>query len=77
VAAAGLLGPIPIGAAIVLREAFPRSGGGELGSGGIEALVAVLVVASLGPVLTHATARAIRLAERGTLEPRAAERRAP
>jgi monovalent cation/proton antiporter MnhG/PhaG subunit len=76
-AASTIVGPAPIAAAIALRETFPQSGGVELGSGGIAALLTALLVIGLNPILTHATARAARLRERGTLDPRAHERRAP
>ena len=75
-ATASVLGPAAIGSAIVMRECATPSGGVELTSGGIEALCTALLLFLLNPVLTHAVARAIRLQERGTLEPRASERRA-
>jgi monovalent cation/proton antiporter MnhG/PhaG subunit len=75
-AAATTLGPGFIAAAIATRETVSPSGGIEMSSGGIETLVTALVLFLLNPVLTHATARAARLRERGSLEPRARERRA-
>ena len=76
VGTAGLLGPAAIGSAIAMRECVSPTGGVELTSGGIETLCAAALLFLLNPVLTHAIARAARLQERGTLEPRAAERRA-
>jgi monovalent cation/proton antiporter MnhG/PhaG subunit len=76
VGTAGVIGPAAIGSAIVMRECVSPTGGVELTSGGIEALCAAALLFLLNPVLTHAIARAARLQERGTLEPRAAERRA-
>jgi len=75
-ATATVLGPGAIGSAIVMRECVSPSGGVELTSGGLEALCGALLLFLLNPVLTHAIARAARLQERGTLEPRAGERRA-
>jgi monovalent cation/proton antiporter MnhG/PhaG subunit len=76
-AAATTIGPGCIVLAIALRESIPRGGGFEVNSSGIETVVAGLALFLLNPVLTHATARAARLQERGTLEPRAEERGAP
>jgi monovalent cation/proton antiporter MnhG/PhaG subunit len=59
-ATATVVGPAAIGIAIVMRETVSPSGGIELTSGGIEALVTALVLFLLNPVLTHATARAAR-----------------
>ena len=67
VAGATTAGPLPILAAIIVREG--------IGSG--QALSALLVAAVLvlaGPALTNATARAFRLRERGSLESTEAER---
>jgi hypothetical protein len=58
-------------AAIVMRETVSPAGGVELTSGGLEALLAALFLFALNPILGHATARAARLQERGTLAPRA------
>jgi monovalent cation/proton antiporter MnhG/PhaG subunit len=74
-AAATTVGPVCIGIAIAMRESVSASGGIELTSGGILALVAALVVLLLNPALTHLTARVARTRERGTLEPRAQELR--
>ena len=63
VAAATVVGPAAIGAAIVMRECVSPSGGVELTSGGLEALCAALALFFLNPVLTHAIARATRLPE--------------
>jgi monovalent cation/proton antiporter MnhG/PhaG subunit len=67
-AAATTVGPACIVVAIALKEG--------MNSSGIETLVAGLLLFLLNPVLTHATARAARLHERGTFGPRAEERRA-
>ncbi len=68
-AAAGTtLGPLLIGAAVLVRE--------SVSSAGIETIVAVAFLFLLGPVLTHATARAAVLLDRGTLAASAAEREA-
>ena len=74
-AAATTLGPGCIAVAIAMRETVSPAGAIELTSGGIEALCAGLLLFLLNPVLTHATARAARLAELGSFEPRAGERR--
>jgi multisubunit Na+/H+ antiporter MnhG subunit len=74
---AAVAGPAAIGAAIVMRETVSPAGGVELTSGGLEALFAALFLFALNPLLGHATARAARLRERGTLAPRAKERSAP
>jgi monovalent cation/proton antiporter MnhG/PhaG subunit len=76
-AAATTIGPACIVLAIALRESVPPGGGFAVDSSGLETVAAGLALFLLNPVLTHATARAARLRERGTLEPRAAERRAP
>ena len=76
-AAATTIGPGCIALAIALRESAPPSGGVAINSAGIETVVAGLMLFLLNPVLTHAIARAARLQERGTLAPRAEERRAP
>lgn len=67
-AAATTLGPAFVVSAIALHEG--------MNSSGIETLAAGLLLFLLNPVLTHATARAARLHERGTFGPRARERRA-
>ena len=66
--AATSIGPLLVAAAIVVRE----------GIGSAQALNALLVALVLlfgGPAVTSATARALRLRERGTLESTDAERR--
>lgn len=65
-AAATTLGPILIGAAIVVHR--------KLDSGGIEALVTVLLLFLVGPALTIATARAARRIDYGGTEPLPEER---
>lgn len=68
VTGATTVGPLPIVAAIVVREG--------VGSG--QAMSAFLIAAVLvfaGPALTSATARTLRLRERGSLEPTEAEQR--
>jgi multisubunit Na+/H+ antiporter MnhG subunit len=59
-------GPVPIAAAVCVEE-------GLFTANGLNAVVVALMLALLGAVLTIATARAIRLRERGTLEPSDAE----
>ena len=76
-AAATTVGPGCIAFAIALREIVTHSGTVELNSSALETLVTGLVIFLLNPVLTHAIARAARMQERGTLAPRAEERRAP
>ena len=76
-AAATTVGPGCIACAIALRETVSPSGDVDPNSAGIETLVTGLVIFLLNPVLTHAIARAARMQERGTLAPRAEERRAP
>ena len=76
-AAATTIGPGCIALAVALRETVSPSGHVALNSAGLETLAAALVLFLLNPVLTHATARAARLQERGTIAPRTGERRAP
>jgi monovalent cation/proton antiporter MnhG/PhaG subunit len=75
--AATTIGPGFVVFAVALRESVPPAGGFEVNSSGLETVVAGLLLFLLNPVLVHATARAARLRERGTLEARARERRAP
>lgn len=62
---ATILGPIAIAAAVVLEEA--------LSTAGIKALLIAGVLIVTGPVLTHATARAIRTRQFGSWEPQPSE----
>ena len=66
--AATTLGPALIAAAVCVEE-------GVFTTNGLNALVVALVLALLGGALSIATARTIRLRERGTLKPTDAERR--
>ena len=63
-----VVGPVLIAAAVCLEE-------GVFTTNGLNALVVALMLALLGGPLSIATARTIRLRERGTLEPTDAERR--
>ena len=65
--AATTLGPISIAVAVALNE--------SVSSSGLLALATGLFVFLFGPVSTHVTARVARVLERGSLEPRATERR--
>jgi multisubunit Na+/H+ antiporter MnhG subunit len=64
--AATLAGPVPIAAAVCVEE-------GVFTSNGLNAIAVALLLGLLGAALTTATARAIRLRERGTLESSPAE----
>ena len=61
-------GPALIAAAICVEE-------GLFTTNGLNAVIVALLLALLGAALATATARAIRLRDRGTLEPSDAERR--
>ena len=61
------LGPALIAAAVCFEE-------GVFTTNGLNAIAVALLLALLGAALTVATARAIRLRDRGTLESSAAER---
>lgn len=65
--AATVLGPALVAAAICCRE-------GLFTTNGLNAVATVLLLALLGGALSIATARAIRLSDRGTLESSQAER---
>lgn len=54
------VGPVAIAAAVVLEEA--------LSTAGIKALLIAAVLIGTGPVLTHATARAVRIRQYGHWE---------
>ena len=69
VGAATGIGPALIAAAVCVREGF-------LTSNGLDAVVVAVLLALLGAALSTATARTIRLHERGTLKPSEAEREA-
>jgi multicomponent Na+:H+ antiporter subunit G len=62
-----VVGPVLIAAAVCVDE-------GLFTTNGLNAVVVALMLALLGAVLTTATARTIRLRERGTLEASTAER---
>jgi multicomponent Na+:H+ antiporter subunit G len=67
-AAAGTtVGPVLVLAAVLVREGVT--------SAGLQAIAAVGVLFLVNPVLVHATGRAARLLDAGTLEASAAERR--
>ena len=63
-----VVGPLLIAAAVCVEE-------GVFTANGLNALAVALMLALLGAALSIATARAIRLRERGTLEPSDAELR--
>jgi multisubunit Na+/H+ antiporter MnhG subunit len=65
--AATTVGPALVAAAVCVEE-------GLFTTNGLNAVVVAVLLAVLGAGLGTATARAIRLRERGTLEPSAAER---
>ena len=65
--AAAALGPSLIAAAVCLEE-------GLFTTNGLNAIAVAAMLAVLGGALTIATARAVRLRDRGTLESSAAER---
>ena len=54
---ASTVAPALVAAAVVVVEAFDHQG--------IDAVLLALFLAAIGPVLTHATARAARIRERG------------
>jgi multisubunit Na+/H+ antiporter MnhG subunit len=66
--AATTIGPALAAIAVVVAEGLATTQG-------LNALVIAVFLLLAGPALTSATARAIRLRERGTLESSAAERR--
>jgi multisubunit Na+/H+ antiporter MnhG subunit len=66
--AATTIGPTLAAIAIVVTEGIATTAG-------LNALVIAVFLLAAGPALTTATARAIRLRERGTLESSTAERR--
>jgi multisubunit Na+/H+ antiporter MnhG subunit len=66
-----VVGPVCVAAAVAVREGF-------VSQQSLNALVIALVLAIAGSVVTTATARAIRLRDRGSLEATPGERnRAP
>jgi len=67
VGAANVVGPSLIAAAVAFEEGF-------FTSNALNAFAIALLLAVLGGAVTVATARAIRLRDRGTLESSAAER---
>jgi multisubunit Na+/H+ antiporter MnhG subunit len=69
VGAATGVGPALIAAAVCVREGF-------FTSNGLDAVVVAVLLALLGAALSTATARAIRLRDRGTLRSSEAEREA-
>jgi multisubunit Na+/H+ antiporter MnhG subunit len=66
--AAATIGPTTAAIAVVVSE-------GLVSTAGLNALVIAVFLLAAGPALTSATARMIRLRERGTLESSPAERR--
>jgi multisubunit Na+/H+ antiporter MnhG subunit len=66
VAGAAAAGPLPIAAAVVVKEAFSQPA--------LDAVLVAVMLVVLGPILTIATARALRLERFGSLEPRGEER---
>lgn len=58
---AAVLGPLAIAAAIVLRESLSQAG--------IKALLTAGLLIVAGPVLTHATARAVHIRRRDHQDP--------
>ena len=62
-----VVGPVLIAAAVCVEE-------GLFTTNGLNAMVVALLLALLGAALANATARAIRLRDRGTLESSPAER---
>ena len=66
--AATVVGPALVAAAVCVEE-------GVFTTNGLNAILVALLLALLGGALGIATARMIRLRERGTLEPTPAERR--
>jgi len=66
--AATVLGPALIAAAVCVRE-------GLFTANGLNAVAVAVMLALLGGALSIATARAVRLRDRGTLESSDAERR--
>jgi monovalent cation/proton antiporter MnhG/PhaG subunit len=67
------LGPLLVGAALVLRETVRPHGVLEMSSGGTEALAACVFVFVLGPAVTIQLARAARRLERGEVAARPEE----
>jgi multisubunit Na+/H+ antiporter MnhG subunit len=65
--AANVVGPVLIAAAVCFEEGF-------FTTNGLNAVAIVLMLAILGGAVSIATARAIRLSDRKTLESSAAER---
>ena len=65
--AATVVGPTLIAAAVCVEE-------GLFTTSGLNAILVALMLALFGAALGTATARAIRITERGTLEPTPAER---
>ncbi len=59
-APAATVGVVAIAAAVVLRE--------PLGQAGIKAVIAAVILLVVNPILTHATARAARVHQRGHWE---------
>jgi multisubunit Na+/H+ antiporter MnhG subunit len=65
---AASIGPCAIGVAVWVQEGVSQAAG--------KAMLLALVLTLANPLLAHATARAIRVRERGSWAPSAAERRA-
>jgi monovalent cation/proton antiporter MnhG/PhaG subunit len=68
VGAGATLGPLLIGAAVLVRQTTSAAG--------IETIVTVALIVLLSPVLLYATVRAARRFELGHIKPTAEERRA-
>jgi multisubunit Na+/H+ antiporter MnhG subunit len=66
-AAAGTVGPALVAAAVCVREGF-------VSAQGLNSVLIAVLLAVGGAALAGATARVIRLRERGSLEPTPAER---
>ena len=65
VSAAMILGPLPLAAAIIIEEG--------LSSSGVKTMLTVLLLALIGPVMTHATANAIHRARSRSSRPELAQ----
>lgn len=72
-AAGSTLGPVLIGAALVLRETVRPHGVVEMSSGGTQALAACAFIFALGPAATIQLARAARGIARGEVAARPEE----
>lgn len=57
---ASTVGPLAIAAAVLVEESFSQAG--------VKSLLVALLLLLTGPILTHATARAMRIHEEGRFE---------